>query len=1133
VERLHGLIGAVRRRWFAAAALRITGLACIAAAVPLLAALGVFWIVQPSGRALLALAGAAALLSLAAALASVWRIERRPDDVRVARFIEERVADLPGGGPMDDCLVSAVAPSIRATDVPATLRTLVAEAASRRLGAIDAAMIVPPERLRRAAGIAAVGAIVLALTLVVGLPALSLSLQTARLTFFPQSVSVDVLPGDTRIVAGRSLTVRAKVHAGGEPIDDVAPNLVVSAGDAQRTVPMVRSGDGFVFEFESVDRSFDYKVTAGAAVSEAYAVTALFPPKVARIDLEYHYPAFSRLSPRTQEDAGDIYAPAGTRVRVRIHADKPVASGALALSKTSPAVRVAGSQVLEADVLVKGDDAYRISLVDVDGLRADDDSEYFIRVMEDRPPDVRILRPAGDQGITPLQEIGIEARAEDDYGVASLDLVYSVAGGAERRVPFARLSGSETERSGAHLLAAEELNVRPGDVIAYYAVARDVARGRPSTEVKSDLFFLEVKPFNEEFVAAQSQAGAGMPGDPQIEALIQAQKDILNATWNIERRAAAGRSSEDLQAIAKAQAELKARVDRLLAGARSGRGRSPLVQRQLGQMPAAQGGRGNPVAEAADAMGRAVEQLVSERTRDAITHEMAALHGLLQAQAEVRRRQIAQQQGRGGGGGGNRQSQDLSALFDKELQRQQQTNYEQRSQVEERQSEQQNADQAWLDRIRDLARRQEALNRQQRELERLQADERKRQLERLAREQEELQRETEALSRQMNTQSGQRGQQQQSQQQGQQQGQQSQQQAGQQSQGQQGGQGSAAARGAIDQMQRAADEMRRENSQAAAESGQRAAQQLRDLEDRMRGGGADARQRAAADLQSEAQQIAQEQRRIAAEAGRMEQGGEAGNTDARRRLAADKDRLADRVDNLQREAQRLGEQPAKPGAGGSGETARAREAAGRLQKEQLGERMRQAAGQLREGTAAPSATAEQQVAQALDGIVETLGGAASAEARGLAEQLDRSRQTRERLEALEAQLREAEARGDEANAAKMREQLRQELGRARETFGRDSGASRARDGARGGTPEQQEHSRSAPGTEAFKQDRSGWESLKQDVDRTLEQHDADVSRRLAKVIGDERLNGGGSERIPEQYRRLVAKYYESLARVKK
>ena len=86
---------------------------------------------------------------------------------------------------------------------------------------------------------------------------------------------------------------------------------------------------------------------------------------------------------------------------------------------------------------------------------------------------------------------------------------------------------------------------------------------------------------------------------------------------------------------------------------------------------------------------------------------------------------------------------------------------------------------------------------------------------------------------------------------------------------------------------------------------------------------------------------------------------------------------------------------------------------------------------------------------------------------------------------------------------------------------------------RGSTPEEQGSSRSAPGTEAFKQDRSRWESLRQNVDRALEEHDAAVSRQLAKTLGEDRLTVGGSERVPEQYRRLVAKYYESLARVKK
>jgi len=106
------------------------------------------------------------------------------------------------------------------------------------------------------------------------------------------------------------------------------------------------------------------------------------------------------------------------------------------------------------------------------------------------------------------------------------------------------------------------------------------------------------------------------------------------------------------------------------------------------------------------------------------------------------------------------------------------------------------------------------------------------------------------------------------------------------------------------------------------------------------------------------------------------------------------------------------------------------------------------------------------------------------------------------------------------------------MARARDTLGRDASQDQ-RDGSRGSTPEQQEFSRSAPGTEAFKQDRSKWETLRRDLDRALEDHDAAVSRRLAKTLGEDRLNAGGSERVPEQYRLLIAKYYESLAKGKK
>jgi hypothetical protein len=124
------------------------------------------------------------------------------------------------------------------------------------------------------------------------------------------------------------------------------------------------------------------------------------------------------------------------------------------------------------------DDSYRINLGDIDGLSSKGDTEYFIRIMDDRPPEVRILRPSADQPITPLEEVSIEARADDDYGIARFELVYSVAGRQERMTRFASVTGTNVAKLGRYLLAAEDLKVQPGDVITYYARAVDIGRGK-------------------------------------------------------------------------------------------------------------------------------------------------------------------------------------------------------------------------------------------------------------------------------------------------------------------------------------------------------------------------------------------------------------------------------------------------------------------------------------------------------------------------------------------------------------------------------------------------------------------------------------------------------------------------------
>jgi DNA repair exonuclease SbcCD ATPase subunit len=547
-----------------------------------------------------------------------------------------------------------------------------------------------------------------------------------------------------------------------------------------------------------------------------------------------------------------------------------------------------------------------------------------------------------------------------------------------------------------------------------------------------------------------------------------------------------------------------------------GRGAFRLPQ-QFGSQRQVRSGRAaqDPVGNAISAMGRAVDQLQDKRPGDALAHEMAALQGLLQAQAEIRRREVAQQSGAAAGGSG-RQGQDLSALFDKELQRQQRTNYETRSQLEERQER---GGETALDRIRELARRQEELSKRQRDLANrsLPAEERKRHLEELTREQNALRAQADEMARQSN---------------------------------------SGDMRGASERMRSAATELERQDPGSAADRAAQAAESLRQLEQQMRSDSPEGRQRAAGELRMEAQQIASEQRRIASEAGRLERGTGAADADGWRRLAGEKDKLADRVEELQRSAEQLasGQKQTEGSQSPKGEMDTARE----LQQQRIADRMRVAAEEMRAAAGAKPggqgrdlATREEQIARDLDRVVDRLN-AGNDRAEDLSRELDQAQALRNRLDSLERRLREAEAKAASGRPTSGRsgapagrnpaDQNSKELQQLREEYAKElqrtqAALSQLERGAPGSglggiSPEGHEWSVTDQGTEAFKQDFSQWQALRKDVDSALERYEASIVARASRKSLQDRLSGGGSDRAPDAYRRLIARYYESLARKK-
>lgn len=657
-------------------------------------------------------------------------------------------------------------------------------------------------------------------------------------------IALIVEPGDIELQRGSPLTFTARV-------ENAQPGaLTLRLQDDRlnwRDYPMVldaadTGGATFSYYLPAVLKDSVYLVSlvGDEQTSRQYQISLYDLPNVEQIDVALDFPAYTGEEDRIEIDGGDIVAAEGTEVSLTITFNKPLASAELQFAdagSTSGEGYVNSSLTIgglkaTARFTVKGDGVYRLSATDLQGLQSDAPLDYYIRAIEDQPPQLTLRRPGADQDVMPLEEVVIEVDASDDYGLSEFVLNYAVVGAGDSVVNFLP---AEPVRSaqGSTLLYLEDMEVEPGDFISYYLTLADNNALDGPSEVVSDIYFLEVIPTDQEFRRSQQQGGGGGgsgQGGGESSALVSVQKDIIAATWKLRNRLRDA-SNADIEAdagiIAESQREATGRakmsIDRLSERLSFSDDSYDLAVENL--------------SLAIEQMNLAANDLDSLQVTTALKPEQLALQYVLKAEANINRTDISMNQNSGGGGGGAQQErEDLRELFEMEM-----------GQLENRYETPNSASQAGgtnaeeVNKLEELARRQEALTRAQRNLARreqeLEEEQRRRELERLRRQQEQLTADVEKLARQLaqNNQGQQSQQPQQSQQSQQrdggspQQGQQST--AGQQTAQQDGtaqaGESTAqsAIERALEQMQQAAQS---DSAAIAAAQSQKALESLRD-----------------------------------------------------------------------------------------------------------------------------------------------------------------------------------------------------------------------------------------------------------------------------------------------------------------
>ena len=443
---------------------------------------------------------------------------------------------------------------------------------------------------------------------------------------------IEVKPGSATVPRGSDQVITARVQ--GFESDKAELLIRKSVNTPFEHVPMVFNNDTKTFEGILFDlpASIDYFVESGGVKSSVFTMHAAELPYVKQLEMEYIFPSYTGLAPRKIENGGDIAVLQGTQVRVRITPTMKSPAGRIMVDGESAIPLVLEGGVFTGTIPVTKDGFYRVDLQGgPENKLVNASPQYTIDVLEDQAPTVSIAKPGRDSTASPVEEFAVEARADDDFGVRQLELVYSVNGGPEQTKRLLDSSSRALpEVSAAHTFYMEELNVAPGDSVSYFARATDNI-GR---SISSDLYFVRVRKLDEQFRSAMSMGGGGGGGgggNMQVDALSQQQREIISATHNIvrdRRTMTAAKLRESLVVVALSQSKLREQVEGLVSRMNSRLVEpDPAFQRIAELLP-----------KAAEEMRAAETKLQAQAASDALPPENRALQQLQKAEEEYRSR---------------------------------------------------------------------------------------------------------------------------------------------------------------------------------------------------------------------------------------------------------------------------------------------------------------------------------------------------------------------------------------------------------------------------------------------------------------------------------------------------------------
>ena len=328
--------------------------------------------------------------------------------------------------------------------------------------------------------------------------------------------------GDAEVEQGSPLLVVARFA---NTVPGSARLEVEGTKELTAPIGMARSLEDptFAGRVEAVERDLTYRVAFDGGSSPTYRVKVFTFPAVRKVDAHLAYPAYTGLESKTLADVRHVTAVEGTTLGLSVKLNKEVAQARLVDEKGqgTPLVLVAGSTATtpegeteatyQASWVLAESHKYKVELVDRDGRKNKGTTTLNVNVTVNRPATVAVTAPGRDTRVSPVEELRLQAKTEDDFGVVAHGVNFTSPGGEPVDLALDPGSPAAKKRVADHMIALEDLKAQPDQLISYYFWADDIGPDGEKRRTSGDIFFAEVRHFEEIFRQGEAppESGAG------------------------------------------------------------------------------------------------------------------------------------------------------------------------------------------------------------------------------------------------------------------------------------------------------------------------------------------------------------------------------------------------------------------------------------------------------------------------------------------------------------------------------------------------------------------------------------------------------------------------------------------------